>query len=537
MAKRFIIRLLILGTTLSHAQVSDGNNLFTDRDIYASGENVWFKVFLSGTEQSGFIHTDLISNLGIRISGVTTVITEHQSDGTIYLPDSISSGSYLVRVSTRTGKKLIFKEIFVVNRFNGISGLSDYSRPGSMVPIVNTQIDTLPIYGIEQKYKTRTKGHLTIRLPDEFLSRIDGNLIISIADNTLQYNARAFEFETRPTVPHITEKEGIILEGMVTDLATGHPFEQAIVYLSILDSIPGFNYYITRKDGRFFFELKNLFGKVPAVVQCFDKKENRPLKITIFDPENSRKELPSFKAMLLPAELSESIDEICEVVNMRKVFNQQEFTSLPVPRPVADAHPFYSVPTKSIDLQLFIDLPDFSEISRELLSGVKYRIRDQIATLQVYDPYLYEFFSEPPLLLLDGIPILDPVFIQNMGSKEIDRVEVCQIERFYGDLKFQGIVAIHSSKNKYSRLPESDNFIRLELNAIQIPLTLCSPSEQSFNEPDLRQLLLWEPSVKPEHSITFDFLTSDVRGRYKLVIRGKEKDHSFFYQEHIFEIE
>lgn len=123
-----------------------------------------------------------------------------------------------------------------------------------------------------------------------------------------------------------------------------------------------------------------------------------------------------------------------------------------------------------------------------------------------------------------------------MGTKDIDKVEICQNERFYGDLIFPRVVAIYTSKADYTRVPESDDLIKLNLEVIQPRAILNAPLEQPFNDPDLRQVLLWKPSLKPATTIELDFQTSDIRGSFKLIIRGKTLDGSIFYKEQIFEV-
>ena len=53
---------------------------------------------------------------------------------------------------------------------------------------------------------------------------------------------------------------------------------------------------------------------------------------------------------------------------------------------------------------------------------------------------------------------------------------------------------------------------------------------------DLRKVLLWKPSLKPNNSIKFDFETSDIRGSFRLIIKGKTRDGSIIYKEQIFEV-
>jgi len=140
------------------------------------------------------------------------------------------------------------------------------------------------------------------------------------------------------------------------------------------------------------------------------------------------------------------------------------------------------------------------------------------------------------LLLLDGIPIRDLNVIKDMGTKDIDKVEICQNERFYGDLVFPGVVAIYTSKADYTRVPESNDLIKLNLEVIQPHALLNVASEQRLSDPDLRQVLLWKPSLKPSPKMELDFQTSDIKSSFKMIVHGKTLDGSVFYKEQIFEV-
>lgn len=534
---RQIFTLLLLYIFFTgKAQDSPILNLFTDRDIYVSGETLLLKVFAPTEEESKFVHLDLINSSGKRITGIILEINSNEADGFVYLPDSLSSGSYLLRASTRTARILTYKELFISSRFADISATKTILRPSKIVPVVEKPDRQIQIAGVEKSYKMRSVVQCTLQLPPELLAQLDGDLLISAAENSPLFNSQTFVMESKNVAKHIAEKEGMVLEGIVTDAKTNLPFEKAIVYLSIPDSIPEFNYFITGQNGRFFFQLKKYFGAIPIVLQCFDKEKKRFLKITLYDPEAEQVELPSLEIWPLTSEIQKRSAINIDAVTFQKVYNQQRLTFISSPAPKADAYPFYGIPTNIVFPKLFIELPDFNEISRELLHGVKFRAYNRIPTLQVFSPSLHNYFNEPPLLLLDGIPFSDLNIIKGMGTKDIRKVEICEDERFFGDLVFSGVVAIFHPKTDNSFIAESDELIKRNIEVIQNKYAYNTPSEQPLSEPDFRQVLLWKPSVQPLQTVKFEFMTSDIRSTFKIVIRGKTKDKSIFIKEKIFEV-
>ena len=533
--KLFIVLLLFI-SHLASAQQMENLGLYTDRDLYTSGETLLLKLFAPSNDQTGIVHIDLISNGGKAITGIILELTDHQANGSIYLPDSLSSGSYILRTSTRSDKTQTIKELYIANRFSGVPESNSLSRIDKATPIAETAIQDSQITGLEKRYKGRESVTASIHLTDDLLAKTEGNMHVSVSKTSPEYKANSFVIRTKPTTDQLVEKEGIIIEGVVTDLKTAAPFKNAVVILSITGATAGFNYYLTGEDGRFFFQLKNYYGKIPVVLQCYDKARAKLLKISLVDSESQRSVFPTFEPRSFPADLRKEVAKNTEAVTIRKIFNQQDINLLSVPKPKAAAYPFYGIPTNIVDPKLFIDLPDFNEISHELLPGVKFRTYNRIPTLQVLSATLHNYFNEPPLVLLDGIPVQDLNIIKNMGSKMIDKVEICLDERYYGDLSFEGVVAIFSAKADDSIIPESNDLIKLTINAIQPQTVLNSPPEKSSPEPDLRQVLLWNPSLMPGQTILLNFQTSDIKGIYTLVLRGKTKDGSLFFKEQTFEV-
>ena len=157
--------------------------------------------------------------------------------------------------------------------------------------------------------------------------------------------------------------------------------------------------------------------------------------------------------------------------------------------------------------------------------------------MQVLNPLTQNYFVEQPLVLLNGIPVLDLNVIKNLGTKDIERIELCRNERFYGNLAFQAVVAIYTPKKDLNLLKESDDLVKINLDAIQPPASLNIPEDGRLSyEPDLRKVLLWNPGIKKAENIRLDFSTSDVNGSFMLIIRAKTKEGSIVRKDQIFEV-
>jgi hypothetical protein len=532
--KRIILLFLIFGAITGKAQDKEHFSLFTDRDVYVSGETLLLKVFAPADDISGVVNVDLINSKGKIICGISKKILDHQADGFIDLPDSLSSGCYLLCTSTKINPSLTVKELYICNRFTGLPESGSVLRAAPTNELSEKFAAAVQIEGLDKTYKTRGKVDATLKMPPELLSQTTGKLFISISENVPGYSSRTFFKKASVSQNPLIEKEGVVLEGIIKDDRTRIPFAKGTVLLSIPDTIQKLNYFITGQDGRFNFQLDSCYGKIPLVIQGFDPEEKLLVKLALNLPDSMTSVVPDYEPWTIVPEFKKYISNSIEAITFRKIFDKHEFTFDASPKNTADAYSFYGKPTEIIDPRLFIDLPDFTEVSRELLPGVKFRAHNRIPTMQIFNPSTRSYFERQPLLLLDGIPFRDLNIIKGMGSKEIDKIEIVRSERYYGDLMFPGVVAIHTTNPDLNRLNESSEVIKLHVNGLQPGLTLNIPDKQPLNEPDLRKVLLWKPSVEPEQTIQLDFETSDIHGDFKLIIHGKSNDGSIFYKEQTF---
>ena len=308
------------------------------------------------------------------------------------------------------------------------------------------------------------------------------------------------------------------------------------VYLAIPDSIPGLQYYKTKSDGKFYFLLDQLGRRVDAFVECFREVPTEPLKIKMDDLFAESGSDMKYSQQPIPEELKNNLLRNMDVVTFQKVFNQNRLLLSSALKKARDVYPYYGEASSTVDPQLFVDLPNFAEISREFLVGVKFRNYNNEPTIRVLNSATRKYFEESPLVLLDGIPVRDFNIIKDFGSTDIDRVDVCLNERFYGNLRFPGVVAIYSTKPDYAHIPESDQLVHLSLDTGLPSYSVEAGELLEPNVPDLRQVLYWNPFVNKNQKLLIDFKTSSVNGLYKIVVRGRLKDGTLVSTEKQFEV-
>lgn len=531
-----LLTISMVGTTQQKPTQAYG--FYTDRDVYVSGETLLAKIFLPEGTSSRIVCLDLVNQYGTRIMGVSLTIQNNEAEGYLQLPDSLSSGIYLVRTYQKYNAEKLqtIREIWVSNRFDEPGKTIQMKRmvaPSGIQEKISTQIE---ISKVDQVYKTNSVMEASVTIDEALLKELNGTLLVSVAQTDQSFVPATFSVQNEQEKEGIIENKGIVISGTVTDKKTSEPANEMTVYMTIPDSIPGFQYYKTQTDGRFYFLLDQYYGPVQIVIQCLGNIPTQRLNIKLDELFAEPNTLPEFRMQAIPEEFKNNITRNISAVTFGKVFGQEALTFLAAPEKVKDSYPYYGKASQTVDPQEFIDLPDFTEVSRELLPGVKFRNYNNEPSLQVINSSTHYYFEKKPLVIMDGIPVFDLNVIKDMGTKDIDRVDICQSERFFGDLQFPGVVAIYTTKADYSRLPESSQLIRLKIETIQLPSRLAEAKITESTVPDLRQLLYWNPSTVPTQNLLFQCTTSTIVGSFKLRIRGKLKDGTMIYSEKNFEV-
>lgn len=533
--------LLGLVAFTSHAQLEAGEAqlfLFTDRDYCASGDTVWFKVFLTNglSEKGNVIHVQLDSPTNNLISTVLKKSQNQWAEGYVFVPDSLATGVYFLSAflnSQRSNQNLEAgsKSLFVYNRF--ANDISEMKIPSGGQKIMSKNVGT----GVEIKINRNEflpREKVTVRVNcSEWNKQGIKNAVVKAAkiDELAAEAGGTFTvnlISRNPEIPSATEKDGFVINGKVTDSETGDPIAGVLVLLSIVAEPPYFDYSVSGEDGGFYFYLKNAEGVPNAVLQAV-VENGREYSIQLGENYLMRsRSFPMVQKTLTPKQT----DFISTVVNgsfLSRLFkNNYVVQSDSFYMPARFTIPFYGKPGDHVVPAEFIDLPDFREISRELLPGVQYREKDGEITFRLLNEIGEEFFDVEPLRLINGIPVFKNHLFTSLKSTEIDYVDVVKQQRMFGDLIFNGVLAVSLKDKSNLWLAQQTNIFQFPVQCLQadkIPLYIEKPNIGA-NIPDVRQVYFWKimDTAAPE---TFDFFLSDITGKIEVSVEGINDKNEF----------
>jgi len=538
--------------------------LHTDRDTYISGEYLSYKLYIDGNpgQLSKYAYLIIRDKNNSYVTNVRLEIIDRVAFGTLFLPDTLSTGIYQMICYTNCMRNYpeetyFNKEIVIANRFDKKLNYFTDSLNIKTQDAANTENDVssranenLIIHPDKLTFSQREKISFSIesgKTSDNIISNLSVSVseivpgisrVPSISEYFHNISIREKALEPKENVCYYyPEVYGPVIQGRVlteshsdNKLDSVNPGNSAgtknyIVLISTADSIVNMQYTKTDSLGSFrihlnpYYEGKDLFIKL---------KENAEATI---DPDNkfilNQPFYPSEKFNI--AGIRNALLRGSSIVQIQKFYNKQATIT-----DVKDFYPGKIVPRvyfnhySTIFPADFIELNDFIEISKEIVPALKVR--------KTGDRYVSGFINfqdninrnAEPEIFLDGVPVDDISQIINLGTSQINRIETLQVTRVFGEMYFSGILAVFSKNILINKIQFKTPAIKLQalLSQAYSKPELFKPTENRRHIPDLRQLLLWEPEIilQKNENQQVECYASDLPGKYRINVQGITSD-------------
>lgn len=320
---------------------------------------------------------------------------------------------------------------------------------------------------------------------------------------------------------YLPELEGHLIRGRVFSAGNGAPLANRAVFAAYPTASPMPWVAITDDNGRFLLETGRFYGPRELVVQAnyrLDSTARISLENPFLEPGNIRN-----RTFSLPA--TANSDLLKRSINMQTQNSYFPYKRAPIQ---PDSSTFYGRPDYRYYLDDYTRFPTVEEVFREYVPAVNVRIKNGRFYSRIIETGFHkQYFTEDPLILLDGIPVIesDPLF--RMDPLKIKRADVINRMYYLGPLAFPGIISCHTYTNDLSGFEiDSKALIVAYKGAMEkrefFNPRYENPSKNSLRRPDFRNLLYWGPSVTivPGQPAQLDFFTSDQAGRYKIVVQA-----------------
>lgn len=524
----------------------------TDRQLYISGEIIWFKVFAFEWEMeqlsdfSQVAYLELISPERIPISRVKIKMEHGRGNGTIELPQALNSGNYVLRAYTqsmRNGDVEDFARVklIILNPDQSVvradaadpETYAGFAPDHPVMPVGPNRMMNIQVAPAQAGVGQRSEAVLEITTTDANGRPVAADLSLSVALKTTEKPSARLLFNESADFPpfdnwrpkainHLPEDRGMRLNGRVIDEATQSGAAEAIVFLAFPGEVALVYLAETDENGNFSFLLPELYGLRQVVLQT-NPEDTRSLRMELVDEFHP---IPAMdkQAFVLPPDWVPQAN--AALINAQV---QQSYQSFELPPSYEVANPFDSIPFfGSLDARYRLDdynrfpIPEFFfEIVYEVMVKGKFGSE----RLEVVNDWESPFDNPNPLFLVDGVPVFDQRAFLKINNKLIEWAEIVTEPFWLNPLFYNGIIQLKSFEKdaRCFRLPE---------NALQRSFLTFLPDRQfsiadyetqmDSRLPDFRNTLYWNPSVRTGENgkATIRFFTGDSTGNFEIHAEG-----------------
>jgi hypothetical protein len=566
--------------------------LDTDRDIYIAGEDLFLFLQLradAGTDKtlSRFAYVLLRGKHGT-VETISVQLEGPEGGGRIYLPDTLSSGFYQLVALTSWMRNMgeehyACRDILVVNRFDkdleellmaqpgqsgqpgqigqpgqsGQPGQPDRSgqpgqhgQPGQ--PGQSGQPGpAMALAAIKDQYAKRELVELDVSGADSGDPLVAMQVVVARRDalhrpetkmgaNASRMGRNQFQTDDIPSIyPRETDHQ--VISGRAVHTWSGDGLPNIRVLLGTPDTLLTLLYSQTDANGYFAFHLDTYYRNRELFLIADPATTNLPVTLEVHDKfklDTPFSEHP-FTGILGKREY---IGELQEMVRINKVFDipthlegrEEAKTGIP---PLV-----YGEPANTFFPRLYEPLDDLREISREITGPWRIRTAGGSISHLMVGATTRSLLPGEPVIFVDGIMTTDLNALLHLASSMISRIEIHNMDWYYGDMNFPGIVAIFTNNREYADLDLSPEPHILLNRAPWQGDQLYAPAYREDNgrrtdtaAPDLRQTLYWNPLIQTGETI--HWYTGDVGGEYVVRIHGRTASGRQAYVEKIFTVQ
>ncbi|MET3022184.1 hypothetical protein [Flavobacterium hydatis] len=563
--------MLIAISTLATAQNSSLNknetiskstseNIFihSNTSTLIVGETLHCKLYClnssdnSLSNMSKIAHVELVNNEN-QIVFINKIYLENgKGQGDFFIPTTISTGNYKLIAYTnwmlnKKDSKVSEIDLVIINPYLTSTKSNSNTASNSQkkeTKTSETKSDLVHVPSKDQNFTIelnkisaikREQLLLKIKSLNAISSKGSYSLSIKKIDNLpskkslssyefVKYNSDNKWVNTiNDSIIFIPELRGEIISGTITNSKDPKQINDKSVALSIPGTDFGFKIVKTNQNGKFNFVLDKNPNYTNAVAQVIgEDKNDYKIEIDKNKPYNLS-ELKFTEELNLTSDYKNSIEE-------RSVANQIENAYYSIKKDSVEnnskAVPFFNSLQKEYVLGDYTSFPSLKETITEVIKEVYYREEDKKYSLNVRDiNYDLKYFSEPALVLVDGLLIQNVNELFDYKTDNIYKVSVVPGVYFYGPKAFNGIISFTTKNNDYVSKETGSYILKSE---IQRPLNKTVYFKQDYTDgnkydriPDYRYQLLWQPEVTLENKEnTISFFTSDVSGEFEISLEG-----------------
>ncbi len=378
-----------------------------------------------------------------------------------------------------------------------------------------------------------------IESPGYYFSEKGSEVDEAIDNLMLTHGWRRFKWQQvlrheRQNYSFVPEYRGHIIYGKVTNIKTGLPVANKLVYLSV----PGsrVQLYSSKSDsaGVISFYTKDFYGSNEIVLQT-DEAKDTSNKIELFNPFSDKFSGSELPVLNLSPKFKNLLSDYNVNMQVQNAFIGEKLKQIYLP--VIDSTAFFGNPDVQYSLDNYTRYSTMEEVLREYVYEVLVRRQKENFHFVMADVD-NKIFLDDPFTLINGVPVRDPNKVIKYDPLKVKRIDIVKRKYFYGPLIMNGII------NFITYQPDADlNPAALEYEGLQYQREFYSPVYETQEHvsgrlPDFRNVLYWSPDVHTdaEGKKEVSFFTGDLKGKFVVVLQGMSGEGRFGEKEILFEV-
>ena len=320
------------------------------------------------------------------------------------------------------------------------------------------------------------------------------------------------------------EHYGHIIQGKLVDNNTGLPAVDINTYLSIPSSRNEFRCTTSSTDGHVKFEMPGFYGSQEIILQT-NTSEDSTHHVEVTDPFSEKYSSRSLPEYVVPADNAADLLDHSIAEQVQHIYAGPRLNRFSMP--AIDTTSFYSDPDERYYLDSFTRFQTMEEVIREYVVSTNVTHHREKFQLRLVNKPQMQFFGDPPLILIDGVPFFEPDDLFQQDPVKIRRLDLVNREYSLGYRYFYGVISLTTYRGDLNGIRMNPRATVFDYPGIPEQREFFSPvyeTEDQVNSrmPDFRTLLYWSPEIKTDQKKgkSIQFYASDIPGKYVAVIMG-----------------
>ena len=541
-----VVALLLVGVD-EHPMFGNADNrifqeslsLHTDRQLYISGETLWFSMALTSTnklrkENSKIAYIELLGPSGLAIRRVKVELTDGLGSGAIDIPKEIVSGNYKLRTYTQAMRSyglaaFAEKHLIVLNKDQDVVTSQNLTEQKHTQEQVRSDLGLIEIRTDRLTYGQRQKVEVEIIVSDTYGTPLTSSFSVAVAVPTSDIN-----FEDSTTDNPIRHHDGSIyniehvgmnVKGRISSRSTNEGIEGVKVFLSFPGERALVYSVLTNQAGYFLFTLPKVYGPKEIVLQVEPKYED----IAIIELESEFHEGSSQDSILfvLPVEMLDLANRSLANASVNDAYKAFEDPITYVADSTFLDIPFYGTYDRRYYLDDYTRFP-LPEFYFEVVPEVRVQGKYGEEKLSVINDWSLPDRETPALLLVDGVPVFDQGKFIKINNRLISSTQIVLDPFWLNTDYYDGIVEVTSFDKDARCIELSPSSMRTSFLGLLPKRSFESGLNQNTataSLPKFKNTLFWEPALSTDEDgrATFSFYTSDAIGAYSITVQALDQ--------------